>query len=130
MFSIAPRLRQTFAKICLVLFLSLIIGLSIGITRSVAISDPNLSSLTARVNSLRIRVDRLESEIRNLNNLTRRNVPTNRSDLPRLSLDRDRSRAIESDDPMFQRLATLVIELKQEINDLESRLEKVEDIIY
>ena len=127
MFPIDPQFRRTFYKVCLILFLSLIFGLLIGTARSYAFSDPAINSLTSEVNSLRIRVNRLESEIRNLRNLSRRNLPTSRSTIP---LDRSRPRAIESDDPMFQRLATLVIELKEEINDLETRLKKVEDIIY
>lgn len=130
MFSIDPQFRRTFTKVFLVLLLSLIIASLIGTTRSIAISDPSVYSLTSQVNSLRIRVDRLESEIRNLNNLTRRNSPTSRSDLPPLSLDRNPPRTIESDDPMFKRLATLVIELKQEVNDLESRLKKIEELLY
>ena len=123
------KLCRTFYKLGLVLFLSIIIGLLIGTSRSNAISDPALNSLRSEVNGLRIRIDRLETEIRNLKQVSRRNLPTNRYNPPPISLDRDRSRRIESEDPMFQSLATLVIELKQEINKLEERLKKVEDLV-
>ncbi len=119
-------------RICLILLLSLIIVLSTGrIPPSNAFSDPAIGSLTSQISILRTRVDRLETEVRSVANSLRSNTSTSRSIPPRSTyLDREPSRTIQSSDPMFQNLATLVIELKEEIRNLEGRLKKVEDTLY
>lgn len=123
-----PKLPRAGFKILTIVLLSLIIAAGINTTDSLAFSDPAFNSLNSQVNNLRVRISRLESEIRNINRNLRLNAP-NRPTSPQIERSSPQ-RDIESDDAMFKRLATLVIELKEDVRDLDDRLKKLENIIY
>ena len=90
------------------------------------IRDRSTTSLNADISSLRSRVNRLESEIRRLGRAS--NLPTPRtSNLPRNNAPSDiNGNLIGSSDPLFERFATLLIELKEDVRDLNQRLTEVE----
>ncbi len=94
-------------------------------------SSQSLNSVFSDVRSLRSRIGRLESEVRNLRSSTSRvsrpNVNSRQSPPLTPAPNRNRTsgqgeRVVESSDPMFKRLATLVIELKEEVRAMEKRL--------
>lgn len=77
-----------------------------------------LNNLEVSVSSLRSQINRLESQI------SKQGRPTARaSSAPSAEPKLGR---VYSSDPMFDRLATLVIELKERINEVEARLSKLE----
>ncbi len=83
------------------------------------------SSLSSELFSLRTRVNQLEAQVRRLNqSISRSNNNTN-NNIP-VYPSRDNPTFVESIDPMFQRLATLVIELKERINVLEAKVANLE----
>ena len=84
------------------------------------------TSLNAEISSLRSRVNRLESEIRRLSRAN--NLPSPRaSNLPRNNAPSDiNGNLIGSSDPLFERFATLLIELKEDVRNLNQRLTEVE----
>ncbi len=120
------KTSSSLAKIVLfcLLFLVLLL-LSTGIA-----SSQNLGSLSSRVSRLegensrlRSRITRLESQLRSLR-LIKPSEGT--QSLPRLPSTPSPS----SDDPMFDRLATLVIELKERMNVLEDRMDVLQQQRY
>ena len=92
------------------------------------------TSLNAEISSLRSRVNRLESEVRSLGRSS--NLPNNRttnpprsnspSNTPPSTID---GNLVGKSDPLFERFATLLIELKEDVRDLNQRLTEVENQI-
>lgn len=67
-------------------------------------------------------IRQLEAEIRRLKRENMRSDSLNA--VPRSTVD---SQPVEDIDPMFKRLATLVIEMKEDINSLEQRMTALEE---
>ena len=114
------------AKIVLFCFLIvLLLLLSSGIARSENLSALNsrVSRLEAENSRLRSRVIRLESKLRSLR-LAKPSGDSEPLPLP------PSAPAPSSDDPMFDRLATLVIELKERMNALEERMDILQQQRY
>ncbi len=86
--------------------------------------ESRLSRLENTVFSLRSQISSLEREVRSLQRQQRNNQPPPAT--PQASPNQRPSANI-SDDPMFDRLATLAIELKQRLNKLENRVETLEN---
>ncbi|MBD2518782.1 hypothetical protein H6G93_28230 [Nostoc sp. FACHB-973] len=91
---------------------------------------PNTASsqqIESRVNNLEADFNRVESRLNQIEsqlNKTRQ-FPSSRTTLtPRQSTGSRQN--LSQQDPMFDRLATLVIELKQQVNKLEERVSKIE----
>jgi len=91
----------------------------------------SLSSLQSRIfrlesenAQLRSRFSRLEGELSRLGG--RLPSPTPRSNIPAPVVPPRANQQVSSSDPMFQRLATLVIELKERINALEEQVAELE----
>lgn len=91
------------------------------------------TGLNSEISSLRSRINRLESEVRNLRPSRSTSISPN-NNIPRESLDREINnppmvgdRAIGKSDPLFERLATLIIELKEDVNNIENRLGVLEE---
>ena len=76
------------------------------------------TAVRSELTSLRNRVSRLEGEIRRLSGGSR--------PLPAPPI-REEGEAIGASDPMFARLATLVIELKEDIRELQKRVTVLEN---
>ena len=98
-------------------------------TIRVPVASQSLTGINAELSSLRSRVNRLESEIRrigrpsNLPNTRPVNPPGN---TPPATID---GNLVGSSDPLFERFATLLIELKEDVRDLNKRLIEVENQI-
>ncbi|NES81334.1 MAG: hypothetical protein F6K10_07925 [Moorea sp. SIO2B7] len=99
------------ALICLAMILGLAIVFNLTPVQSSSHLESRLSRLEAGSSQMRSRINRLESEISRL-----RGKPSSPSPSPPQS----RERQVYSSEPMFDRLATLVIELKERIKVLEA----------
>ena len=120
------RTSSALAKIGLLGLLTvLLLLLCTGIARNQSLGS--LNSRVSRVESenirLRARITRLENQLRNLRQIK----PSGRTEpLPLPPSGPAPSR----NDPMFDRLATLVIELKERMNALEDRMDALEQQRY
>ena len=125
--------RTLIARICLVcLLISLVyLGLPTKINQLSASAQSDLK-LKSDIISLQARIGRLEQEVSRLrsSNTSSRNssVPPRQSNsIPQTGNPPViNGQPIGKSDPMFKRLATLVIELKEDIRNIEQRLTKVE----
>ena len=96
------------------------------------VSSQSVTGLNAEISSLRTRINRLESEVRNIR--ASGSAPGLPYELPeREAIDREienppvvNDRPIGKSDPLFERLATLIIELKEDVNSIENRLDALE----
>ena len=92
------------------------------------ISTPASSQTQSQINALEVDLNGIESRLNRieaqLNQLGRFAPPTPVT--PRPSRSNSRRSTPLSRDQMFDRLATLVIELKQQVNKLETRVAKLE----
>lgn len=125
--------RKIIFRICLGCFLIGTIYLTQASDRSPvsARSDLNLKS---DIISLQARISRLEQEVNRLKNSNSRPNPrptrTNQSTPPsptRVNPPIVDGRAIGASDPFYERLATLVIELKEDVKSIDRRLSKIEE---
>jgi hypothetical protein len=87
--------------------------------------------LNADINNLRSRVNRLESEIRRFQSNTDRRIPLPPNQNDRVTPNFGNppivdGRAIGPSDPFYERLATLLIELKEDVRNLDRRLTAIE----
>ena len=114
--------NRVFRQILLLIVVGLVgIILTISFIPKIAlsqISDSRLNSLEFDFRNLEARLDRLESQI----------YRTSRSNLPRTpnAGNRQRDRNTSTQMQSFDNLATLVIETKQQVNQLEARVKKLE----
>jgi polyhydroxyalkanoate synthesis regulator phasin len=116
------RLRRSLAILCMGLLLSLLIGLGVQVTDTRLTFAQSDTAVRAEILSLRSRVERLDSEVRRLSQSLSHPERTSGSPSPSIVNGREIGRS----DPMFERLATLVIELKERIIDLEKRMTQLE----
>jgi exonuclease VII small subunit len=90
----------------------------------------SLSAVGVRVSNLESQVYQLRSEVSQLNNavrsLNRGNAPAPISVPPLPTAPPRPVQPALTNQQMFDRLATLVIELKERMNDVEARLAKIE----
>ena len=128
------RWRTLIARICLAcLVISLVyIGLPTKINQLSASAQSELK-LKSDIISLQARIGRLEQEVSRLRNS---NTSSRNSSVPKqqsTSIQQNTGnppvidgQPIGKSDPMFERLATLVIELKEDIRNIDQRLTKLE----
>lgn len=90
-----------------------------------------ITGINADISQLRSRINRLESEVRNLRQANSSALPANNT--PERSTISEGDIPVEVDgeligrsDLFSERLATLLIELREDINDIESRLNALE----
>ncbi len=86
---------------------------------------PRVSRLESEILNLRTQIYRLESQISSAS----RSSPQRSAPPPRAAAPEEEPRLyrpISPTDPMFDRLATLVIELKQQVSQLENRVSALE----
>ena len=118
-----------YKKILSVIVLTILISLMMISTANNPVVSQSTTGLNAEISSLRSRVNRLESEIRRLSRSS--NLPSPRATAPPRNnppstID---GNLIGSSDPLFERFATLLIELKEDVRDLNKRLIEVENKI-
>jgi cell division protein FtsB len=107
--------------ICLALIFALTILSSRTLAQSTAGLESRLSRLEADNFQMRSQISRLESQLYTLGG---RSLPpqTPSSNRPAPSVPPRANRQVSSSDPMFDRLATLVIELKERVQALEAQV--------
>ncbi len=89
--------------------------------------ESRLSRLESESFSVRSQLNRLESQVYRLSNQLSNQQPG--IEVPEISPAEPplrNSGVLSSDDPQFDRLATLVVELKLQVNEIEERLAQVE----
>ncbi|BAZ42782.1 hypothetical protein NIES4101_87520 [Calothrix sp. NIES-4101] len=89
-------------------------------TASSQLIESRLNNVEADLNRLESRLSLIESQI------NRSNSPAPSKTTPSPSSPSRTQRSQQQRDQMFDRLATLVIELKQQVNTLEQRILKLE----
>jgi polyhydroxyalkanoate synthesis regulator phasin len=110
--------------------LSILIVVGITITRDRPLSAQSTTDFRAEITNLRTRVSQLEREVRRLSQASNRTTQSaaerteSQSTVTNPPLVNGQS--IGRSDPMFERLANLVIELKQEVRELEQRVVEIE----
>ena len=102
------------------------------VTNYPIVQAQSITGLNADISSLRSRINRLESEVRSLSRSTssNRNV-RNIREYPSSTINNPpaiNNTVVGRSDPLFQRLANLVIELKEDVRDLDQRLTAIEKI--
>jgi hypothetical protein len=123
------KIRQYLTII--VLIFGLIFGLIL--LPSKPSSSQSITGINSEISNLRLRINRLESTIRmqptNSNSapgmpytIPQRGTNSNTTNNPPIVNDR----AIGRSDPTFERLATLLIELKEDVRNLETRVNILE----
>ena len=105
------------------------LAIAIVVVNHSAVSAQSLTNINADIIRLRTRINRLETELRNTNKLRDNRIPFPKTHVPNTNLYHPPvvdGRAIGSSDPLFQRLSTLLIELKEDVQDINERLTAVE----
>lgn len=110
-----------FALVGVGIFLGTLI-LLLGIPASASMDEARISRLESNLSQLETQVNQLSSQIRSLESGIDRPRP-NPVEVPPVAQP---ERSSLADDPMFDRLATLVIELKRRMDGLEERLVQLE----
>jgi hypothetical protein len=109
-----------------VLVICLAISLSV-FHRPVAaqsVSPQTLNNFNTDFTRLRSRVNRLEDQLRNDNRITTPNISVpERTARPPAIVN---GRAVGASDPLLERLSTLLIELKEDVNGIDERLTALE----
>ncbi|MDJ0651142.1 MAG: hypothetical protein QNJ60_20810 [Xenococcaceae cyanobacterium MO_188.B19] len=121
-------MKKSLASLLIVVLLSIVLVLG----NNRLVKAQSITTLNAEIIGLRTKVNRLESEVRNLRrsissnritpNIPQREVPSSTINNPP-AID---NTVVGRSDPLFQRLATLVIELKEDVRNLDQRLEALE----
>ena len=110
---------------CLIICLTL----GIQITKIDAVNAEPNDYLNPQVIELRNRVNLLENQLNKTKTNSFPNSPSIQQNLPRTNYPPGRvnGKLVGRSDPAFENLATMVIELKQEIQALEKRVAKIEN---
>jgi hypothetical protein len=122
------RNRETI-KFCLSLLIIGILAIAIHIVYSPLVSAQSSTEFRGEINYLRSQINSLQSAVRSLQQSNLRNNNQLRPSTPPPNLNSPpvvNGEPIGTTDPMFQRLATLVIELKEDVRNLEKRMTEVE----
>ncbi|HEY9832891.1 MAG TPA: hypothetical protein V6D26_20220 [Stenomitos sp.] len=116
-------MSNKYGIICLALILGLVLLPRLTLAQASGVLESRIARIEAENFQLRSQVSRIESQLailsgRPLSSAQRlnRNIPT-----PQIS-SRTNRQPVSSSDPMFERLATLVIELKERVQSLESQV--------
>ncbi len=120
-------------KLLVKLFFIVLLSVLLIVSSNSLVKAQSITGLNAEISSLRTRINRLESDIRNLSRAisSNRNIPNipNR-ELPSSTIDNPPAidnTVVGRSDPLFERLANLVIELKEDVRDLDQRLTVIEE---
>ena len=107
---------------------SVCVGLVLLLTISPARAsfESRLSNLEADLYKLERQIDRLETDVRRSSRDRMRESQRGRSNAAETPSLPDSDVSALADDPMFDRLATLVIELKLRLDGFEERLDEIE----
>ena len=103
------------------------------LTLSIPVAAQSPTRLNAEITSLRGRVNRLESEIRRLNKLTPSTNLANPRRSPELTPSSNPPAVVDGNiigrsDPTVERLSILLIELKEDVQNLDRRVTELEKV--
>lgn len=115
------RWLQRYALLFLGFFLGSIVAFSM-VPANASMDEGRISRLESDLARLESEVSQLSSQIRSLDRVGDRPRP-NPVEVPPIAQPET---SVSSNDPMFDRLATLVIELKQRMDGFEERLVELE----
>lgn len=109
--------------ICLALILGFVLLPRLTLAQAPGLLESRMARIEAENFQLRSQVSRIESQLAQLSGrpLSSPQKPSPNSPAPQIS-SRTNRRQVSSSDPMFERLATLVIELKERVQSLESQV--------
>ena len=110
-----------------------ILTLTLIVVNNQPVSSQSITGINAEISSLRSRISRLESEVRNFRSSSsapgvpaqspsRESISGTINNPPMVN-----DRVVGRSDPLFERLATLLIELKEDVRDIENRLVILEE---
>ncbi len=121
------NLRHSIIQFYLSLFIIVMLTITICLTYPQAISAQSLNSLNLEITTLRTQIQRLESEVRLLRQSNSPSLRQSSQAPPPSSLNTPPAvidgQIIGRSDPMFQKLATLVIELKEDVRKLQDDMQ-------
>ena len=123
------RWRSHLSNFVLSFLLITTIAIAIVIVNRSSASAQSVTRINADIIRLRTRIDRLESQLRRTNKLSNNSLPLKDRVTPNPSLIHPPvidGRAIGPSDPLFERLSTLLIELKEDVNKINERLTAIE----
>ena len=127
------RWRIFIAKTCLTFVVVSLIYFSVAIAVHQPASAQSDLTLKSDIISLKARISRLEQEVSRLRSSNRslRNPSAPKRESTAVQQNRrnpsiTNERSVASSDPMFDRLATLLIELKEKVRNIDRRLTKIE----
>ena len=106
---------------CLTLLLVIVAWTWLISTPASSQTQSQINALEVDLNGIESRLNRIEAQLNQLGRFAPPTPPTPRPSRSNLGRNTPLSR-----DQMFDRLATLVIELKQQVNKLETRVSKLE----
>ncbi len=124
------RWRSHLSNLVLSCLLIVPIAIAIAIVARSSVSAQSLTSINADIIRLRTRINRLETELRQTNKLRNNRIPLPNTTEPNSNLFHPPvvdGRAIGPSDPLFERLSTLLIELKEDVKKIDERLTVVEE---
>jgi outer membrane murein-binding lipoprotein Lpp len=117
--------NNSFVKItwfCIMLIVIIVWGGLVSAPASSQQEQSRINALEIDINGIESRLNRIEAQF----NQFRGGAPGTPSSLPPPSVNTGRNQTQVNREQMFERLATLVIELKQQVNKLEARVSKLE----
>ena len=122
---------QLRVRLFLSIFLFLIVSMGINWkhTRYVLAQDRTETFNRAETLNLKRQIRQLEGEIRRLNQSNMRSNSLTPSPTPRSTFSNPpivNNQPVGRSDPMFERLATLLIELKEDVQNLDKRMTAIE----
>ena len=122
---------QLIIKFCLGLFLFIVFSLGVHLTENSSVLAQSRTDTFNRAETLNLKrqIRQLEGEIRRLNQSNNRSNSFTPSRIPRSTFNNPpivNNQPIGRSDPMFERLATLLIELKEDVQNLDKRMTEIE----
>ncbi|NEO22973.1 MAG: hypothetical protein F6J94_29520 [Moorea sp. SIO1F2] len=88
-------------------------------TASITVVESRIASVESEITNLRFKINQLESQLRQVS----QSIPdSNRPSQHHIQSPTDTYSRVDPEHPMFKRLATLVIELKERVNRLEEEV--------
>ena len=122
---------QTITKLCFSLVLALIASLGIHWNQDSSVLAQNRTDTFNRAETLNLKrqIRQLEGEIRRLNRANTRSNSSIPDRIPRSTFSNPpvvNNQPVGRSDPMFERLATLLIELKEDVRNLDKRMTAIE----
>lgn len=117
---------KKYGIICLALILGFAFLPRLTLAQASGLLESRIARIEAENFQLRSQLSRIESQLSTLSGrpLLSPQKPSPNSPAPQVS-SRTNRRQMSSSDPMFERLATLVIELKERVQSLESQVAKL-----